>query len=357
MQQNPVIMKRQTRNFSPQQMFIRMAECHQPKYRFSDSDFSFSEWKAKALPPVLASLGNLPRPVPPDHCLNIEWEDRGIVKRRYEIDVGEFISAAVQINFPSAALSGGRHPALLCWHGHGPFGKDPVMGNAGNHEVQQSILRNNYDYGHQMAEKGYITYALDWMGCGERNDRLKPHFLSTAGERDWCNLYYLHATIFGMTPLGINLSHGRVATDFICSLPEIDPERLGVMGLSGGGTMTLWTALTDDRFKAAEIICYSDLWAEFAIRSINYCGSQVTPAVYSLVDVPDLQGLLAPMPLLVDIGALDQCFPAHNAMKCFEQVKAIYQASDASDRLHLDLFPGDHGWGGNKSEAFFKQYL
>jgi dienelactone hydrolase len=195
------------------------------------------------------------------------------------------------------------------------------------------------------------------MGCGDRNDREKPHFLGTAGQRDWCNLYYLHATMLGTTSLAINLAHGRAATDFVCTLPEVDAGRLGVMGMSGGGTMALWTGLTDPRFKAVEIICYSDLWALFGVRDINYCGMQVAPGLYKLVDLPDLQGLLAPLPLLVDMGAYDRCFQIDNATACFRRVEEIYEAAGAREHLHLDLFPGQHAWGGRKSKAFFGRYI
>lgn len=335
-------------------MFIRMAQRHHPEFRFAGE---FPRWKEAARTKVLATLGDRPETVPPEPELTVEWEDRGVTKRRYLINVGPEISAALQVNLPGDVVAGEKRPALLCWHGHGAFGKDPVMGNRAGSDVEAAIAEANYDYGHKMAEKGFVTFAIDWMGCGERSEVRKPHFSTAAGGRDWCNLYYLHATMMGMTPLGINLSHGRAATDFVATLPEVDATRFGVMGLSGGGTMTLWTALTDERFKAAEIICYSDLWALFGIRDINYCGSQVAPGLYKLVDVPDLQGLLAPLPLLVDIGANDQCFQAPNAMKCFEQVRAIYDAAGAADHLHLDLFPGQHAWGGNKSEQFFRRYL
>jgi hypothetical protein len=121
--------------------------------------------------------------------------------------------------------------------------------------------------------------------------------------------------------------------------------------------MTLWSAFCDKRFKAAEIICYSDLWAHFGIRDINYCGMQVAPGLFKLVDLPDLQGLLAPMPLLIDIGAYDTCFMVDTAMECYRRLEKIYRAAGASDRLELDFFPGEHGWGGNKSEAFFRKHL
>lgn len=343
------------RNFSPQSMFIQLAGEHVPRCAFSPPQ-SFSEWKEHTLPQVLKTLGDYPEAVPPNPELLAEWTDREITKRRYAIDVGKYISAIIQVNIPKTC-SDEKSPALLCWHGHGPYGKDPVMGNSGIEAVKTAIRTHNYDYGHQMADEGFVTYAIDWIGCGERNDQEKPHFLNTAGSRDWCNLYYLHATMLGMTSLSINLAHGSAATDFVCTLPEIDARRLGVMGMSGGGTMALWTALTDARFKAAEIICYSDLWALFGIRDINYCGMQVAPGLFKLVDLPDLQGLLAPLPLLVDIGAYDKCFHIDNAMACFRQVEKIYAAAGAREHLHQDLFPGEHAWGGSKSAAFFRRYL
>lgn len=342
------------RNLSPQAMFQRWAERHRPSHTFAGRT-NFVEWKARTKPRVLETLGRLPEPVPPDAEFLREWIDRGVKKRRYVLDVGPEIAATLQVNLPLEAE--GPLPALCCWHGHGDFGKEPIMGNAGAPEIAAEIERANSDYGHQMAGKGFVTYAIDWMGCGDRNDRLKPHFLATAGERDWCNLYYLHATMFGMTPLGINLAHGKAATDFVCSLAEVDASRLGVMGLSGGGTMTLWTALADERFKAAEIICYSDLWALFGIRDINYCGSQIAPGLFEIVDLPDLQGLLAPLPLLIDIGTADRCFDADNALRCFRKLQAIYAAAGAPGALHLDLFSGGHAWGANQSEEFFKRHL
>lgn len=121
--------------------------------------------------------------------------------------------------------------------------------------------------------------------------------------------------------------------------------------------MALWTGLHDKRVKASEIICYSQVWAYFGIRDLNYCGMQVAPGLYKLVDLPDLQGLLAPKPLLVDIGVHDKCFFIEHSMDCYNQVKNIYKTAEASDKLEIDLFVGNHAWGGNKSVDFFRKYL
>lgn len=345
------------RNFSPQQMFIRMVSERMPQFAFDNWKGGFADWKAAVRPEVLATLGDWPEAVPPEPELVVEWTDRGVRKRRYVIDVGLHISAGLQVNLPEDLREGERRPAIQCWHGHGPFGKDPVMGNASNAAIAENIRACNYDYGQRMAQMGFVTYAIDWIGRGDLDDARKPHFLNVAGGRDWCNLYYLHATMLGMTSLSINLAHGRAATDFVATLPEVDAGRLGVMGLSGGGTMALWSVLTDDRFAAAEVICYSDLWAAFGIRDTNYCGMQVAPGLFKLVDLPDLQGLVAPKPLLVDIAANDDCFRVDTAMACFRRVEKIYAAAGVPDRLALDLFAGDHSWGGNLSEAFFNRYL
>ena len=175
--------------------------------------------------------------------------------------------------------------------------------------------------------------------------------------RDWCNMYYIQSTLLGMTSLGMNVAQGKAATTFACSLPQADPDRLGIMGLSGGGTMCLWMTLCDKRFKASEIICYSDLWRIFCYENCNICGMQVAPGLYGLVDVPDLQGLVAPAPLLVTLGAEDRCFGIDGAMACYRQVEAIYRAAGAPDHLELDLHAGGHAWGGKRAVDFFTRHL
>lgn len=345
-----------SRNLSPQAMFQAMAARHQPQFAFCENA-DFASWKREALPRVLATLGEWPERVAPRGELLAEWQHDGLRKQKWLIDVGPHIAATLLMNTPADLKDGEKRPAILCWHGHGSGGKSAVMGDEFSADAAREFKAHNYNYGHQMAKEGFVTFAIDWMAGGERRDSNKPNHLSTDMGRDWCNLYYLHATMFGMTSLSINLMHGMVATDFACSLPHVDADRLGVMGLSGGGTMTLWSALTDERLQAAEIICYSDLWAIFGIRDINYCGMQVAPGLYSLVDLPDLQGLLAPKPLLVDIGAYDSCFVVDGAMACYRKVEQIYAAAGASDKLELDLFAGEHAWGGNKSRAFFRKHL
>lgn len=346
------------RNLDPNRMFYEMALRHRPQFRFEGGDVAaFKAWQAAALPAVRACLGDFPETVPPNPELIVAWEERGLRMQRWLIDVHPHLAATVQVNIPGDLQPGEKRPAILCWHGHGAYGKDPVMGDRRSAELENAVRSSNYDYGFQMARAGFITYAIDWIGAGEHDPAQKPNHYRAGDGRDWCNLLYLHATMFGTTSIAINVQHGRMATDFVCSLPEVDNERLGVMGLSGGGTATTWSYLCDTRFRAAEIICYCDQWAAFGMRDLNYCGMQVAPGLYKLVDLPDLQGLLAPRPLLVDIGVRDQCFRIETTLPAYRHLERIYAAAGAGERLELDLHPNDHGWGGNKAAAFFRKHL
>ena len=194
----------ETRNLSPQAMFLALAREHRPECAFNGTDrAAFNEWKVATWPRVRECLGRFPDKTPPRPEREAVWEHDGIRKERWMIDVQPHLSAVLQINFPGDMTSGERRPAILAWHGHGPFGKEPVMGNDASAELRHAIQQHNYAYGHVMAKAGFITYGIDWIGCGERNDSRKPNHNHAAGSRDWCNLYYLHATMLGMTSLSI----------------------------------------------------------------------------------------------------------------------------------------------------------
>ena len=140
------------RNQSPQAMFERLALEHRPEVTFEGrSHEEFEAWKASALPRVLSTLGESPQTVPPDPQLLAEWEEGGLVKQRWLIDAQRYLSATCLVNIPSRLGEGERRPAILCWHGHGPFGKEAVMGADVSPELRENIRRHNYNYGHQMA--------------------------------------------------------------------------------------------------------------------------------------------------------------------------------------------------------------
>ena len=276
--------------------------------------------------------------------------------QRWMIDVEDGLSAIAVINRPLGTAPPGGYPGLLCWHGHGRFGKDAVMGSESTTAIRDYVSETGLDYGLRMARRGYVTFGIDWMGQGDRNDARKPNNRPLV-DGDWCNAYYLHATLLGQTVLGLNLTHGQRLLDFVVGLDFVDARRIGVMGESYGGTLAVWTTLLDERIAATEVICYSDSFADFALRDLNYCGSQITPGLFTLVDVADLHALIAPRPLLTDIAVFDECFRLESATACVDRVEAIYAAAGATDTFSRQLFDHGHGWQDRASHEFFARHL
>lgn len=343
------------RNLSPYEAFLAAGRANVPKYAYRD-DVDVAQWRADALPAVLATLGRLPDPVDPDPELLTEIEYRGVIMQRWLIDVADGLSAIAVVNRPTGPTPPHGFAGLLCWHGHGQFGKEPVMGNASTAAIREYVAETGLDYGHRMALAGYVTFGIDWMGSGDRNDSHKPNGRPLVGG-DWCNTYYLNATLLGQTVLGMNLAHGQRLLDFVLGLDFVDAGRIGVMGESYGGTLAVWSTLLDDRIRASEIICYSDTFADFALRDLNYCGSQITPGLFTLVDVSDLHGLIAPGPLLTDISVFDDSFRIESSSPCVDRVESIYAAAGASERFARQLFDHIHGWQERGSDAFFGRHL
>ncbi len=157
--------------------------------------------------------------------------------------------------------------------------------------------------------------------------------------------------------MAFNIFDAMRCIDYLCELEYVDKERIGAMGLSFGGTMTTWISILDDRIKAADIICYSCCFKNFAVSDGNFCGSQFVPGLFQLCDVPDLQGLMAPKPLLAEIGKNDQCFKIKDAFECSHEVAKIYKATEVPQNYEVDFFEGDHQFAGNKAFGFFDKYL
>ena len=215
-----------SRNLSVNAYFRALAAKHTPKFRFAGtSKDDWLQWKDQLLLAVRASLGKMPQKVPLNPEIQVEWVQDGLVKQRVVFDVEEDLSATALVFYPAG--SKGKLPGILACHGHGPFGKEAVMGNRSTAALRANIEEYNYDYGLQIAKAGYAVIAIDWRGFGERDDRCKPNWSDNIGGRDICNLHYLRATIMGMTVLGMNVRDGMRALDYLCSQGFSDPGRIG----------------------------------------------------------------------------------------------------------------------------------
>jgi len=346
-------MSKSRRNFSMQTYWERLVEGWEPRLRFKgQTQADWAAWREEALARLLELLGPFPTRVPPNAEVESSVEDGELIRERVVFDSEEFMSAPCQVLRPKSMKPDRTNPAILCSHGHGPFGKDAVAGVRSSPEHVANIELHNYNYGERMARAGFLTISPDLRVFGERRDGLDPF-----PGRDPCNVNFIKGALLGIYTLTLNIWDMRCCVDYLETRPEVDPKRIGMMGLSQGGTMTTFTAAVEPRIKAADISGYVNPWSGFAIGHANFCGSQIVPGILRDFDTDDIAGLIAPRPLLLEMGIYDNCFYIQDLLEGYAGVKRIYQAAGAADCLWADVHPGPHAFAGNQAFEFFKKYL
>ena len=124
------------------------------------------------------------------------------------------------------------------------------------------------------------------------------------------------------------------------------------MGISGGGLVASFAAAVDERIKAAVVSGFANTF-QASILAVPHCIDNFVPGLSQLAEMPDLLGLIAPRPLLIEAGARDPIFPLHAADEAYDQLKAIYALLAAEPLLAYDRFEGDHEISGRLAFEWF----
>ena len=330
--------------------------------RLPDSPAAWQRWRPQALERVRQALAPWPDQVPlaAEETARHDAGDHWRIRVLYDSDA--FTTVPAWLLLPKDLPPGERRPALLCAHGHGrgkddPAGViDPELPAEERQRQEEGLHRQNYDYARQFVRRGYVCLAPDWRGFGER----QPPAEWVRGRRDPCNVLYLAYGYLGFQLLALDLWDGMRGIDYLQSRPEVDPERIGCVGLSFGGTMTTYLTALDERIKAAVVACYFSTVRHDALTMrgrANTCGNQYLRDLLTFGDISTVAGLIAPRPLLAESGEYDDCFVLDDALRCYAEVRQVYTAADAADRLQHDVFPGPHAFSGRVAFDFFAHWL
>lgn len=297
-------------------------------------------WRDRCRGRLAELLGRFPEPVPLDLEVLESVECDGYRREKIVFDTEETMSVPAYLLIPYGRVEPG--PAVLAQHGHGP-GKAQVCG-------LEFTETPNSDYGHQLARRGYVVLAPDLRCFGERSDWNPPDHYA-------CDTNLVHAVMDGWSPLSQNLWDLARALDVLETHPLVDASRIGMVGLSYGGTMTLFLAAWDERVAAAVVSGYFSSWEASHRMPWNMCGSQVLPGMLGKLEHLDVAALVAPRPLLVETGTEDLLFPVQVASAEVAKLRAVYDLYGADDRLAHDVFEGDHQWHGEVAYPFLDRWL
>ena len=344
------------RYLSPYDSALAWIESERSELTFTGTTHDdWARWREAFDARLRALLGRFPAPVPLEAEV-VETVDCGdYVREKVYFASERYATVAAYALIPKGLQPGERRPGILAAHGHGR-GKADVCGVFDTDEEREHGEALNYDYACQFVRRGYVVVAPDWRGFGERSS---PPDWARVG-RDPCNVNYMALGYLGYHLLALQIWDGLRTVDYLQSRPEVDPARLGVGGLSFGGTMTTYLAALDPRLKVACISGYVSTVKGDAITMRgkgNFCGAQYMPGLLTIGDIPEVAGLIAPRPLCVEMGEQDECFIIGDARAAFAQVERVYAAAGASDRLIADVFSGGHEWSGRQSFPWFEHWL
>jgi len=340
-----------SRNFSPWRHFLHELAGVQPDDPVPLDDVAeLRAWKERFPTRLEALLGPLPSAVPPEVEV-VSSEDCGRYRRdKIVFDVEHHLSSPAWLLVPHDRETPGA--AVLAQHEHGlGRGKDEVCAvDGGDDGLREHIRTHRSDYGHQLAERGYVVLATDLRTFGERADWNPPHLYA-------CDLTHVHAAMLGRNLLALDLWDLARALDVLCAHPLVDPARVGMVGLSVGGTVTLFLAAWDTRVKAAVVSGYFSSWASSAAVAWNMCGSQVLHGMLGRLEHVDLAAAIAPRPLLVESGTRDDLFPIDVARAEMAKLARVYDRLDAAAHLEHDVFDDGHRWNGERAYPFLDHWL
>jgi len=240
---------------------------------------------------------------------------------------------------PKGAAAGKR-AGIVALHGHGKFGNDSVVGIATTPERKEAIKESNYDYGLQLVRRGYVVTAPCFAPFGRRmGDRSKY------GGDDPCAVAFVRLQMLGRVLMGENLRDALWALALLEKTKGVDGKRLGCVGLSYGGRMTMLATAMDERIRVAVASGALNVMQERILQRYS-CGAQVIPGLLEYGDVPEIASLIAPLPCVWEIGERDPLMVKDQIGPALARIRAAYRAYGAEDKLYVDRFDGHHRWNG-----------
>ena len=288
----------------------------------------FAAYQAKRRKDLWDLLGDLPwQHTPGPSTLLAREKYDGFTLERLVLDLNGIEPVPAILLIPDKRAE--RAPALLYVHWHGgmyDLGKEQLLVGV---DAQPA-------YAPVCAEKGLVTLAIDSWCFGER----KHHENGHTGEEDtFKSMLWNGRVLYGMM-----IFDEFRALDYLAARPEVDPARLGALGMSMGATKAWWLAALDPRVRVCmDVCCLTDF--EELIKVHNLSGHGIYYYVPSLLKhfaTAQINELIVPRPRLSVNGRLDDLTPPNGVERVRDYLLPLYQRYGKAQDCHIELFDCPH---------------
>ena len=244
------------------------------------------------------------------------------------------------------------HATVVCVPGHGR-GVDDIVAIDEKGQDRTDKAGYQHDFAIQVVEHGMAAVAIEPMAFGCRRD---PVTKSKGLGNSACQPSAGGLLLLGQTMIGWRVYDVMRTIDWIESRKELDAARVGCMGISGGGTCTLFSAALEPRIRAAMVSGYLNTFRE-CIMSVSHCIDNYVPGILNWAEQYDVAGLIAPRPLFAESGERDDIFPIAASRESFTRVQKVYAVFDAAANTEQETFDGPHSFWGKRGLPFMAKHL
>jgi dienelactone hydrolase len=230
----------------------------------------------------------------------------------------------------------GRVPGIVSISGHTPHSK------AADYVQQRNV---------NLVKRGCVVLSYDYFGYGDRKTGKHPDRPEGPNGHGIRSFSYSRRSATALEVLD-----AIRALDVLTARPDVDPERIGFTGESGGSNTTYWIAALDPRVKLAVPVSSVTTFDYWIRGDINWDWHQRPPGIRRVADIGTLLALHAPRPLVVissKRGTDDEEFPLPEAEKSHQWARHVYGLYDSNDRVkHYESTTG-HGYQEDKRQELY----
>lgn len=315
----------------------------------------FGQWQAQLRAKVSTLLGGFSAPrgdLAPVVLATAEKD--GYTQQKIEITSEPGVRLPVYVLTPHSGQA--PYPTVIALNGHGS-GVQEVIGEPQDEKVAAHIRQCNHDYGRQLAQQGFLVFAPEQRGFGERRE---TEDITQSSGQSSCRQASMNALMLGRTMCGMRVWDVMRVIDFAeqhtGETGNADLTTLACVGLSGGGTVTTFATAMDPRITTAVVSGYFCTW-QWSIMAMRHCEDNYIPGILQYAEMADIGALIAPRPLLIEAGTKDAIFPLPGVHDAHDKLAEVYVLLDAPERLALDVFEGEHQWHGTLAVDWLRRWL
>ena len=326
----------------------------------------FDAWRQAARQKVFDCMLT-PPPAPADgYDVRTLFEEQrdGYKARKIEIRLSRYYTVPAYVLIPDGQ---GPFPAVNMLHDHGAhlfIGKEKVIRPLACED--STVIKDAAEwvagyggqfFGDYLARHGYVVFAADAPMWGERGQKEGPR-------RDRYDMIAGNMMMYGID-LSAYMTYDDIAgTDYLATMPEVDPERIGCTGWSMGAYRAWMLAALSDHIKVGAAVCWivtTDEQLSFKYsRTENGGFANCLPGLRRWMDYPHVASMACPKPMLFINGSQDKLFPVAGVEKAFRIMHDTWESQGADNLLETELWDMPHSCPVKAQErvlTFFNQHL